>query len=126
MLDWINALACLVLLVLMAPIAKTFNHSRYWAQRIAFAVFVVVLVLEVAAALYDGWLPKANYLQTLFNLISVAIAIKARHQIMNVVRRSVGTEVASTGYPLTRAADRAKDIPESQLANVRGRGTGPT
>lgn len=117
MLDLINSLACLVLLVLMAPVAKTMHHSHYWGQRIAFTIFVVVLGLQVAGPIYD-WLPEANYLQTLFNLIAVAVVISARTEIMKFVRLTIGTAVVA-GHPTRRATD----IEDSgQLAGVRGRG----
>jgi hypothetical protein len=118
MLDLLNAAACLVLLVLMAPIAKAMHHSHYWGQRTAFTIFVVVLGLQVAGPIYD-WLPEANYLQTIFNLIGVAVVISARQQIMKIVRLTVGAPIVE-GHPLRRASDIEDG---SQLARVRGRGT---
>ena len=119
MLDYTNAFACLALLVLLAPVAKSFYHSHYFGQRIAFAVVVIVLGLQIAAPLFDfDGLPEANFLQVVFNLVMLIVVLASRREIMKLVRESVVAPIAE-GHPLRRATD-IEDA--SQLAGVRGRG----
>jgi hypothetical protein len=125
MLDWLNGIACLVLMGLMAPIAKTFNHHRYWGQRIAFTAIVILLGLQVAAPIFEYWfLPEANYLQTLFNLIAIGVVLTAKKEIMQAVRSSVGTPLGPESW-IRRASDKSpRDMDNRHLAGIRGRGIG--
>jgi hypothetical protein len=119
MLETLNATVCVILMVLLAPVAITMNHAGHWPQRLAFIVVALIFSLQVVQPLFTEWLAAPTWLQTAFNVVVMLVVLSARREIMAVVRLSVGKRPPEMeGHPLRRA----DDMPADFLSQVHGRG----
>jgi len=116
-LDYMNAMACAVLLVLVWPVANAMHNRGFWLQRIGLWLIAFSLGLQVCAPFFD-FIPDATPLGSVFMTILAVVAVRHRHQVMAVVRLAVGEIAADSEHPMRRV----EDLQTSQLMAVRGRG----
>lgn len=120
--DWMNALACAILLVMIWPVARAMHNRGFWAQRLGLWALAVSLGLQVCSPFFDdGFIPDATPLGAVFMAILAIVAIRHRYQVMAVVRLAVGEAAADSEHPLRRA----EDLSESGLMAAHGRGVKP-
>lgn len=117
MLDALNAVICLVLMCLLAPVSIAMRSDGHWPERLAFVSVCVMLGLQVLGPMFNDWIPEANGLQLAFNFVLLLVIISARHEIMAVVKLTVGRAPQDTGE-----RRRAQDLPPEFMAHVHGRG----
>lgn len=121
MLDLVNAFACSVMMLLLYPIAIVMHHAGYWPHRLALIAIGLIMALQTVAPAYGDFLPDANVLQVVFNLVLAVVVVLSRREIMVIVRLTVGMppeDPDSTSHPMRRVSD----IPAEMLSRVSGRG----
>jgi len=104
MLDVMNAIACAIMLMLTLPIAVVMSHRGFWLERIVFSCIVLELAVETVGPFSD-FVPPANWLQTISNLVVLCIALLWRREAMMIVRWRVGPVEEEQNHPTRRASD---------------------
>lgn len=117
MVEVLNAVVCLLLMFLLAPVSVVMRNDGYWPQRAAFTAVAFILALQVAGPIFDDWLPAASGLQAAFNVVLLMVVINARREIMAMVRMTLGRHPMDSGE-----RRRAADISSEMLHRVHGRG----
>lgn len=118
MLDWINALACFVLMLLTAPIAVVMRNDGNWPHRLTLAFVLVLFGLQAVQPISSEWISEPTRIQMLFNVVLLCVVISARSELMALVRLTVGKppEAAQNKHR------RVSDITAAQMAQVHGKG----
>lgn len=111
MLDLVNALTCGMLMLLLYPVAIVMNHAGHWPQRLALIFASVVMGLQAVAPVFE-WLPSANSLQVVFNVVMAFGILVSRREIMMLVRLTVGAppDERSACHPKRRMSDLSEEM----------------
>lgn len=88
-IDYINALACAVLLVYAWPVSLAMRHRGMWANRCIMWAACVALALQ---AISPEWasVPRAEWPQALANIVLVIWVTIWRRELMAFVRCKFG------------------------------------
>ncbi len=118
MLELVNALTCGMLMLLLYPVAVVMNNAGHWPQRLALIFAAIVMGLQAVAPAFSSWLPSANPLQVVFNVVMAFGALVSRREIMMLVRLTVGAppDAAAACHPHRRASD----LSEKMMSHVNG------
>jgi hypothetical protein len=90
MLDYLNALACGLLLLLTIPIAKSMPSHSYALPRTGFVVFVTLQALQFVAPWVD-FVGPPTVLQTGLSCLLLGVAYFGRRRIMSAYLESLAS-----------------------------------
>ena len=115
MLDLLNATTCVVILVMMVPVAKAMSNRGMWGRRFGFWLVLVVVGLQAFSPTTDV-LPSANWLQVALNVLLLIGIATTRHDLMALVRTNFGDEAAA------KPSVKPRVLYSRHFAQARGKG----
>lgn len=121
LLDYLNAIACTVLLVYCFPVAVMMQATHRWGMWLMFVVAVFCLAVQ-AVDPFSVWIPSVGWPAVVLNLIMAVGLTIWRKEAWLFMRCRLGPPEAPV-HPLRRATDahplrRVSDMPVRGLSHV--------
>lgn len=122
MLDYVNAVACLVLLGYCLPVAGAISIRQNCGASVLLILVAAAVSIQAVGSLTSS-LPAAGWGSTLLNSAAAVSISVWRKEIWSFLRARFGAHEISSVHPLRRVSDHGpRTLSQGEALRVLGRG----